>query len=152
MLPKANRLQGAKRAKAKTKSDKRRSKANYEFDVYDDVWRLDANHSLNFKLLAPLNLDSRFEINFKLALADYACEFSSHYAIGIFVYTRALFTAGVKDTINESHIINYKATLTKGAEWQLGYIRAFLLDWFDKEIKGVDKKAVELLNSLKFTD
>ena len=151
MLAKTNRSQGAKRAKAKTKSDKRRSKANYEFDVYDDVWKLDANHSLNFKLLAPLNLDSRFEINFKLALADYACEFSSHYARGIFDYTKALFTAGVKDTINESHIINYKATLTKSTEYKLGNIRAFLLDWFDKEIKGVDKKAVELLDSLKLS-
>ncbi len=33
----------------------------------------------------------------------------------------------------------------------MGYIRAFLLDWFDKEIKGVDKKAVEFFNSLKLS-
>ncbi|KPW03622.1 site-specific integrase [Pseudoalteromonas sp. P1-8] len=149
MVVKANKFQGSIRAR--TKSDKRYSKANYEFDVYDDLWQLDANKSLNFELLSPLNLDPKFEINFKLALADYASEFSSSYALNIFMYSRLLFAIGVSDAIREEHIVNFKATLTKSTEYKLGYIRAFLLDWRDKEIKGVDKKTVELLNSLKLS-
>ena len=37
MVAKANKLHGAKRSKVK--SDKRYSKANYEFDIYDDIWQ-----------------------------------------------------------------------------------------------------------------
>lgn len=149
MAAKAKKLKGA--IKARTKSDKRHSKANYEFDVYDDLWQLDANKSLNFELLAPLNLDPKFEINFKLALADYASEFSSSYALNIFMFSRLLFAIGVSDAVREQHIVNFKATLTKSTEYKLGYIRAFLLDWHEKEIKGVDKKTVELLKSLKLS-
>lgn len=149
MVVKSSKLQGA--IKAKTKSDKRYSKANYEFDVYDDLWQLDANKSLNFELLAPLNLALKLEMNFRLALADYASEFSSSYALNIFMFSRLLFAIGVNDAIREQHIVNFKATLTKSTEYKLGYIRAFLLDWHDKEIKGVDKKTVDLLNSLKLS-
>jgi hypothetical protein len=62
--------------KTTRKSDKRLSKANYEFDVYDDFWQLDSNLKLNLMLLTPLNLSLKFELNFRKALADYASEFS----------------------------------------------------------------------------
>lgn len=149
MVVKTNKIQGSIRAR--TKSEKRYSKANYEFDVYGDLWQLDANRSLNFELLAPLNLDPKFEINFRLVLADYASEFSSSYTLNIFMFSRLFFSVGVSDAIREQHIVNFKATLSKSTEYKLGYIRAFLLDWYDKEIKGVDKTAVELLNSLKLS-
>ncbi|WP_339891260.1 site-specific integrase [uncultured Alteromonas sp.] len=149
MAAKANKLQGSVRAR--TKSDKRYSKANYEFDVYGDLWELDANKSLNFELLTSLNLEAKLERNFRLALADYACEFSSSYTDNLFRYCRWFFAVGVTGKINEEHVINYKAKLTKSTEYKLGYIRAFLMDWHDKEIKGVDKKTVELLKSLKLS-
>lgn len=149
MVAKANKLQGS--TKTRTKLDKRYSKANYEFDVYGDLWQLDANRSLNFKLLASLNLEPKFECAFRLALADYACEFSSSYTDNLFRYCRWFFAVGVTGKIKEEHVINYKATLTESTEYKLGYIRAFLLDWHYKEIKGVDKKTVELLNSLKLS-
>jgi len=148
-VAKAKNLQGS--VKGRKKSDKRLSKANYEFDVYDNLWQLDANKSLNFKLLVPLNLEPEFLSNFKHALADYASEFSSSYALNIFMFSRLLFAIGVTESIQEQHIVNFKATLTKSTEYKLGYIRAFLLDWYDKEIKGVSEKTVELLNSLKLS-
>jgi integrase len=135
--------------KTTRKSDKRLSKANYEFDVYDDFWQLDSNLKLNLMLLTPLNLSLKFELNFRKALADYASEFSSSYTYNIFNYAKNLFATGVKDKINEVHILNFKATLNKSTAYKLGYIRAFILDWYDKEIQGVDKKVVELLTSLR---
>jgi len=135
----------------RTKSDKRYTKANYEFDVYSNFWTLDTNRSLNFELLAPLNLDPKFEINFKLALADYASELSSSYTLNLFIFSRMLFAHGVRDTIRKHHVLNFKATLNEKTEYKLGYIRAFLLDWHDKELNGVDKKAVELLTSIKLS-
>ena len=149
MVTKAKKIHASK--SARTKSDKRYTKANYEFDVYDDLWQLDANKSLNFELLASLNLEPKFNVNFNLALADYASEFSSSYTLNLFMFSRLLFAIGVRDVIREQHIINFKATLTNSTEYKLGYIRAFLLDWYDKEIQGVDKKTVELLNSLKLS-
>lgn len=136
-------------ANSKLKSDKRLSKANYEFDVYEDRWKLDASKTLNLTLLNSLNLTPAFESNFRLVLADYVSEFSASYTDSLFVYCRMLFAFGVIDNICERNIINFKATLTKETEWKLGYIRAFLLDWHDKGIKGVDKKAALLLESLK---
>ena len=105
---------------SKRKSDIRLSKRNYEFNVYQDVWRLDADYSLNFSLLANLKLTPKFEINFRLALADYASEFSPGYVTSIYVNIRHLFAFGVTDKINEEHVINFKATLNKSKEWMLG--------------------------------
>lgn len=137
--------------RAKSKSDKRLSKANYEFDVYSDNWQLDANVRLNLTLLDPLDLTPKFSECFRLALADYSTEFSSNYARNIFSFTRLLFEMGVKDKIIEQHVINLKNSLTKNTEYKLGYIRAFLLDWHDKNIHGIDKKVVGLLSSLKIS-
>ncbi|MFS1933331.1 site-specific integrase [Vibrio splendidus] len=135
--------------RAKPKSDKRLSKANYEFDVYSKIWQLDANMSLNLVLLESLNLTPKFAESFKIALADYAAEFSPSYVSNIFRECRSLFSVGVTNKISEQHVLNFKSSLTKSTEYKLGGIRAFLLDWYDKEIKGVDKKVVELLTSLK---
>jgi hypothetical protein len=137
--------------KAKLKSDKRLSKVGYEFDVYQSVWRLTASKTLNTSLLAPLNLSPEFEESFLLVLADYACEFSSGYTSKTFTLCRKLFESGVSEKIEERHIANYKASLTKTQEHKLGSVRAFILDWYDKEIQGVSKKAVDLLKVLKLS-
>jgi hypothetical protein len=134
--------------KTEQKSDRRLSKMNYQFDVYDDLWWLDANYSINLRLLEPLNLGSKFVSSFKQALADYACEFSPSYIVGVYHCSRLFFATGVTDVILEQHIINYKATLDKNSEHKLGAIRAFLLDWYDKGLPGVDKKAVDLIESI----
>lgn len=135
--------------KLKRKADIRLSKGNYEFDVYQDVWKLNVDYSLNFELLVPLKLAPKFESNFRLMLANYASEFSAGYVQAIYLYMRYLFAAGVKEVIREEHIINFRATLDKTTEWKLGQIRAFILDWHDREIAGIDKKVVQLLTSIK---
>lgn len=133
------------------KRDIRISKADYEFNVYDRVWELDVNYKINFDLLDDIGLSYNFKNNFKLVLADYASEFSSSYVLNIFYYCRKLFSFGVYDILNEKHIINYKATLSREFEYKLGCIRAFILDWKEKEIKGIDDKAVLLLNTLNLS-
>lgn len=146
-MPRTKRNASPKRPKRQ--SDKRVTKANYEFDVYGDVWKLDANTVLKFEMIAPLDLDPKFEASFRLVLADYACEFSSSYTRNIFMCCRLFFSYGVKCQVREEHLINFKSTLTERTEYKLGSIRAFLLDWHDKKIYGVCKKAVELLESIK---
>lgn len=74
-----NRKKNVSATATKPKSDRRLSKENYEFDVFEDIWTLDANITLNFALLSPLNLDPAFTDNFRLAIADYACGFSASY-------------------------------------------------------------------------
>lgn len=133
---------------SKLKSDIRKSKRNYEFDVYQEAWKLNADYSINFNLLAPLKLAPQFETNFRLALADYASEFSPGYVTSIYINIRHLFAFGVTDKIMEEHVINFKATLEKNKEWKLGQARSFILDWYEKGIKGVDKKVVDLLSSV----
>lgn len=144
----SNKKATTKARSRKQKNDIRLSKANYEFDVYSETWQLDANKSLNFKLLRSLGLTNRFEESFRKALADYASEFSSSYTDNLFRYCRWLLENGVTEKITEADIVNYKATLNAETEYKLGYIRAFLLDWHDKGIPGVEKKAVALLESL----
>lgn len=145
----ASKLIIATAAKFKLKSDKRMSKANYRFDVYEDLWKLDSNDTLNFTLLSSLNLASAFEESLRLVLADYASEFSGSYIQNLFTYCRQLFTFGVVDKIREKDIINFKATLKSDTEWKLGYIRSFLLDWHEKGFSGMEKKSAFLLESLR---
>lgn len=148
-------MQKTKTSKAlggnKSKFEIRLSKANYEFDLYSDIWMLDSNLSINFSLLNKLGLSVCFEKNFRIALADYSSEFSSHYVMIIYVYIRKLFLCGVHNRVEEKHILNFKSKLTQKSEYQLGSIKAFILDWHDKDIPGIDKKAVALLQSLKLS-
>ncbi|WP_417538283.1 site-specific integrase [Marinomonas sp.] len=133
------------------KSDRRITKANYEFDVFSDYWELDANKKIYFRGMDSLSLAPDFLDCFKLALADYACELSASYTDNLFRYTKWFFSVGVTDRVLESHVIKYKASLDKENEYKLGYIRGFLLDWHEKEIGGIDAKAIELLNTLKIS-
>ncbi|MEL0603828.1 site-specific integrase [Pseudoalteromonas undina] len=137
--------------KPKYKSDLRSSKRNYPFNVNDDIWILDSSLKLNLALLEPFKLNEKFERNFRLVLADYASEFSPSYIHNIFNFSKHLFSMVKTEQIEESNIINYKATLSEEHEYKLGYIRAFLLDWHDKGIKGVKKEAVEYLKSIKLS-
>ncbi|MDP5130099.1 MAG: site-specific integrase [Paraglaciecola sp.] len=130
-------------------SDKRISKANYEFDVFEDFWKLNASFGLNFKTLSSFNLNKKFSDNFRLLLADYACEFSSGYVDNIYLFCRDLFSFGVVNNIKEENVINFKASLTDKTEYKLGFIRAFLIAWHEKGLSGVDKKVVLLLESMK---
>ncbi len=144
-----NRKKNVSATATKPKSDRRLSKENYEFDVFEDIWTLDANITLNFALLSPLNLDPAFTDNFRLAIADYACGFSASYTRLIFSGCRKLFSQGVLNEIREEHILNFKSTLSEDKEWLLGGIRAFIIDWYEKEWGGVEKNVVTLLQSLK---
>ena len=92
-----------------------------------------------------MKLTSQFEANFRLALADYASEFSPGYVTD-HINIRQLFAFGVTDKIMEEHVINFKATLEKQRVEVWAGARLYL-DWYEKEIKGVDKKVVELLSS-----
>jgi hypothetical protein len=132
-----------------TKTDQRKSKANHDFDVYEDRWQITADDSINLVALEKFNLDEKFEENFKLVLADYASEFSTGYLVNIYQNIRHLFATGVTNKINEEHILNYKATLNSETEYKLGSLRAFILDWDDKGYKGIDKKALKLLSKLR---
>lgn len=127
------------------------SKNNYEFDVHDDVWVLTASLKINFERLMSPSITSSFEACFRMALADYASEFSAGYVKNIFYTCRELFSYGVTDTIREEHILNYLSDLTKDKEYKLGSVRAFLLDWYDKGIKGIDQRAIKLLGSLRIS-
>lgn len=138
-------------ARINLKSDLRTSKENYDFNVYDDVWVLTASLKVNFKRLALLNLDPSFEERFRLVLADYASEFSAGYVENIFYTCKALFSYGVTDRVKEHHILNYLSDLTKDKEYKLGSVRAFLMDWYDKGIMGIDLRASKLLDSLRIS-
>jgi hypothetical protein len=133
------------------KSDLRSSKANYKFDVYSDDWELDANKKIRFRTMDSLSLEPKFLESFRLVLADYACEVSSSYTTLIFNGCKNFFSFGVRDVILESHLINYKASLGKEREYNLGFIRSFLLSWDERGLDGVDEKAIALLNSLKLS-
>jgi integrase len=136
------------RTQSKPKSDKRISKAGYEFDVYEDQWQLTSSESLNLSLLNDHDLPNNFKESLKLTLADYAAQFSSTYAQNLLSHSRLLLLKGVTKQIEESHVINFKASLNKETEWKLGYIRAFLFDWYEKDKSFIDIRAIKLLESL----
>ena len=144
-----NQLRAASSVKRKIKSDVRISKAGYKFEVYSDRWQLNKSIAINLRLLDSLKLHHRFEMSFRLILADYVCEFSAGHIQAIFYVCKNLFSTGVKSRICEEHIIKYKATLSERTEYRLGSARAFFMDWSGKKLSGVDKKAIALLEKMR---
>lgn len=144
-----NQLRAASSVKRKIKSDVRLSKAGYEFDVFSDKWQLNKSTSINLRLLESFNLAPKFELNFRLILAAYSCEFSSSYVVNIYLTCRHIFSTGVTNRICEEHILNYRATLTEKTECRLGSARAFFMDWHDRELGGIEKKVIALLEKMR---
>ncbi len=129
------------------KTEVRTSKLGYDFDVYDSKWRLDNSTVINWHLL-PNDCESIFIIGFKEQLADWACELSASSSRIVFSTMLSLLRKTGAVSLTLSAVQNYLSTLDSSNEYKLGSIRAFLLNWIDKKIEGIDPQLGSWLEQL----
>lgn len=125
----------------------RTSKLGYDFDVCDSKWRLDNSTVIHWHLL-PNDCEAIFIHGFKEQLADWACELSPSSCLVVFSTILSLLRKTGSVSLTLSAVQNYLSMLDSSNEYKLGSIRAFLLNWIDKKIKGIDPKLGSWLEQL----
>lgn len=125
------------------------SKLGYEFNIYNDLWVLDQNRTINWKLVN--NIEPLVYEGFKLSIARLAEEVSSHHTFNCFMYFKQylmspdIYHGGI---ITSELILALKANLKKDDEYKLGTIRALLRCWIEWGYKGLEEKLEDTLDRL----
>jgi hypothetical protein len=126
------------------------TKSGYEFHLNNDVWVLDQNRTINWKLVNDA-IDPLVYEGFKLSIARLAEEVSSHHTSNCFGYFKQyllspdIYKGGI---ITSELILALKANLTKETEYKLGTIRALLRCWIDWNYEGLEKNLENTLDRL----
>lgn len=120
--------------------------AGYVFYEDDSHWQLDKNTKVAVGAVREL-LDRDTGAGFVNTLVFYASSLSAGYTKNINEkFLHMLRTIGVSE-INESVLINYRASLSSETEWHLGTIRTFLKKWHELGYPGVSEDIIEMLYS-----
>lgn len=126
------------------------TKAGYTFYLSDDVWVLDQNRTINWKLVNK-NIDPLVYNGFKLSIARLAEEVSSHHTFNCFMYFKQYLISSdlYKDgVITAELILALKTNLTKDNEYKLGTIRALLRCWIEWGFQGLEENLANTLDRL----
>jgi integrase len=119
----------------------------YDFNLNEATWKLDTSVKLNWNLL-PGDVEDEFLACYKEQMADYACELSASTCSIIFHIILAILRTTEGVNLKLSTVQNYLSTLDSNSEYKLGSIRAFLLNWHDKDIGGIDPKLAPWLEQI----
>jgi integrase len=123
------------------------SKMGYIFDINKRTWKLDTSVTLNWGLL-PDESELDFLAGYKEQMADYACELSASTCSIIFDDILTMLRVTGVGNLKLSTVQNYLSTLDDSREYKLGSFRAFLLNWHDKNIEGIDPKLAPWLEQI----
>ncbi|KPD21240.1 site-specific integrase [Idiomarina abyssalis] len=123
-----------------------KSRANgYSFGLYDTTWVLDKNITVQLRelhrYLSPDTLAGCLHV-----LAFYASNLSSSHTKNVIERLQHMLRFTEAETINETALINYRASLTASTEWYLGVIRGFLRRWNKLGYSGVSEDVIRLLD------
>ncbi len=116
----------------------------YSFSLSDDYWTLDKNVQIKVGQVAKL-LSEPTRRGFLQTLAFYASELSAHHAQNISMRLLHMLRLSEAHEINETVLINYRASLDSGTEWYLGVIRGFLRRWYHLGYPGLSQDVIRLL-------
>lgn len=120
--------------------------SGYSFKLYEKTWYLDKNTSINLSWIHHYLVEENLEGCLK-TLAFYASNSSASHTLNTAArFQHLLRTMNVYE-INETTLINYRATLTSTTEWYLGTIRVFLKKWYQLGYCGIREDIIKLLDN-----
>lgn len=126
-----------------------RAKAKgYFFRLYDSVWTLDKNISINLEVLHQYLSGSTLDGCLK-TLSFYASNLSSSHTKNCIERFQHMLVNTKQCEITPTLLINYRSTLTPATEWYLATIRGFLRRWHKLGYPGVTKDVMRLLDGWK---
>ena len=130
----------------------------FQFNPQDDTWFIadtSKDFSLNFKRLKE-HCDISVIQAFKKVLVFYLENKSSNVSDNIFYYFKNFVEVIQSDhpddlltSINGTHILNYKATLSARTEYYLSYLAGFFKKWHALGYPGINPEVPALLNQLR---
>ena len=128
------------------KSHIKTSKMGYEFDINENRWQLDNSTSINLDRFK--NLDFEFKAGLRVALSRYAEELSAAFTKGVMEKLLIFFKYTKMNKVTVHGLRRWRESLNDESEWKLGYLKAFLISWYDWGIPGVDRESVDYLETL----
>ncbi len=134
-------------SKKAPKTEWRRSKMGYEFDLLSDFWQLDGSITVNLGRMRKLDVVT--QKGFRMALGRYAEELAGPTTNAILGCFNAYCDATGESNVNVVGLSNWRATLTNEAEARLGALKSFLIAWYEWGFPGVGKDVVDYLDSLR---
>lgn len=121
------------------------SKSGYVFFEEHDHWKLNKNTTVAVGSVRDL-LQEEIKREFVKTLIFYARNLSAAHTDNINkTFLHFLRTTGASE-VNESVLINYRATLPPENSWYLGVIKGFLKKWHRLGYSGVSDEVIDLLN------
>lgn len=117
----------------------------YSFHLYDPVWVLDKNVSVNLSVIHDFLSGETLDGCLR-TLAFYASNSSSSHTKNIIERFQHMLRTTKSINITETVLINYRSALLPETEWYLSTIRGFLRRWHNQGYPGVTKDVIRLLD------
>ncbi|EPY8403075.1 site-specific integrase [Enterobacter ludwigii] len=122
--------------------------SDYSFCINDGKWRLNRNSLVNVEAVSLL-LESKLIDGYLNTLAFYACRYSPSYVSKINNAMHDFISKVSPEYIDESVILNYRASLPKWKMQNLVSLRCFFIRWHSLGYYGIDEKVITLLKATR---
>lgn len=113
--------------------------SDYSFCINDGKWRLNRNSLVNVEAVSLL-LESKLIDGYLNTLAFYACRYSPSYVSKINNAMNDFISKVSPEYIDESVILNYRASLPKWKMQNLVSLRCFFIRWHSWATMALMKK------------
>ena len=125
------------------------SKDGYTFDPADVYWKLNKDVQITFGVIEDLDLAHREGV--RLTLQRYAEEQSASHTYNMAERMKRFIRETGTTKVSVTSLINWRASLGAGGEWNLGGLKGFLLAWHDYGFGGISEDVVDLLEGWRIS-
>ena len=118
----------------------------YFFYPEEDVWILDKNKTVYLSQFKEVLEDELLQ-SFLKVLTFYAVNLSPAHTANVASYFLHMIKATDASAVDDTVLINYRASLSASNEYYLGTVRGFLRKWYELGYDGIDEDVIRLLDS-----
>ena len=122
----------------------------YEFNIYNEIWILDINVTLNLTCLKRLKEDVQHDVIF--TLTNFARYSSSSHTANMSKYIAKYIEISGEDHFSIKGLLNYKNFYSsKKEEYKVAMLRVFLKKLYNLGYSSVDYEIYDLMDSWKLS-
>ena len=118
----------------------------YFFYPEEDVWILDKNKTVYLSQFKEVLEDELLQ-SFLKVLTFYAVNLSPAHTANVASYFLHMIKATDASAVDDTVLINYRASLSASNEYYLGTVRGFLRKWYELGYDGINEDVIRLLDS-----
>ncbi len=122
----------------------------YEFDLYDEIWVLDINVTLNLTFVKRLKEDIQHDV--LSTISNFAQYSSSFHTANMGKYIAKYIEITDQDHFSIKGLLNYKNFYSaKKEEYKVAMLRVFLKKLYDLGYSSVDDEVYDLMDSWRLS-